>query len=84
MYVPDYMNVKIIEQDPERIARLNNIFDNRVLTIGGDGRDTEILLNEGLETKDLVSLSEGITPKGLTSIQFLKEIRKRLEARLGA
>lgn len=52
MYVPDYMNVKIIEQDPERIARLNNIFDNRVLTIGGDGRDTEILLNEGLETTD--------------------------------
>ena len=41
-------------------------------------------LNEGLETKDLVNLSEGITPKGLTSLQFLQEIRKRLEARLGA
>ena len=41
-------------------------------------------LNEGLETKDLVSLSENITPKGLTSLQFLQEIRKRLEARLGA
>ena len=41
-------------------------------------------LNEGLETKDLVNLSEGITPKGLTSLQFLQEIRKRLAARLGA
>jgi isocitrate dehydrogenase len=41
-------------------------------------------LNEGLETKDLVNLSEGITPKGLTSLEFLKEIRKRLEVRLGA
>ena len=41
-------------------------------------------LNEGLETKDLVNLSEGITPKGLTSLQFLQEIRKRLEVRLGA
>ena len=41
-------------------------------------------LNEGLETKDLVNLSEGITPKGLTSLEFLKEIRKRLEIRLGA
>ena len=41
-------------------------------------------LNEGLETKDLVNLSEGITPKGLTSLQFLQEIRKRLEIRLGA
>ena len=39
-------------------------------------------LNEGLETKDLVNLSEGISPKGLTSLQFLQEIRKRLEARL--
>ena len=39
-------------------------------------------LNEGLETKDLVNLSEGITPKGLTSLQFLKEIRARLEKRL--
>ena len=41
-------------------------------------------LNEGMETKDLVNLSEGITPKGLTSLQFLQEIRKRLEKRLGA
>ena len=39
-------------------------------------------LNEGLETKDLVNLSEGITPKGLTSLEFLKEIRARLEKRL--
>ncbi len=41
-------------------------------------------LNEGLETKDLVNLSEGITPKGLTSLQFLQAIRERLEKRLGA
>ena len=41
-------------------------------------------LNEGLETKDLVNLSEGISPKGLTSLQFLQEIRKRLAERLGA
>ena len=41
-------------------------------------------LNEGLETKDLVNLSEGITPKGLTSLQFLQAIRERLAARLGA
>ena len=41
-------------------------------------------LNEGLETKDLVNLSEGITPKGLTSLQFLQAIRERLEKRLNA
>ena len=41
-------------------------------------------LNEGLATKDLVNLMEGITPKCLTSAEFLKAIRERLEKRLGA
>ena len=41
-------------------------------------------LNEGLETKDLLNLNANISPKGLTSLQFLQEIRKRLEVRLGA
>ena len=41
-------------------------------------------LNEGLVTKDLVNLMEGITPKALTSLEFLRAIRERLEKRLGA
>jgi len=41
-------------------------------------------LNEGLVTKDLVNLMEGITPKALNSQDFLKEIRSRLEKRLEA
>ena len=41
-------------------------------------------LNEGLATKDLVNLMEGITPKMLTSAQFLAAIRERLEKRLAA
>ena len=39
-------------------------------------------LNEGLVTKDLVNLMEGITPKALTSLEFLQAIRARLEKRL--
>jgi isocitrate dehydrogenase len=39
-------------------------------------------LNEGYATKDLVNLMEGITPKMLTSAQFLAEIRKHLEKAL--
>ena len=39
-------------------------------------------LNEGYATKDLVNLMEGITPKMLTSAQFLAEIRKHLEKSL--
>jgi isocitrate dehydrogenase len=41
-------------------------------------------LNEGLTSKDLVNLMEGITPKSLTSLEFLRAIRERLEKRLGA
>ena len=39
-------------------------------------------LNEGYATKDLVNLMEGITPKMLTSAQFLAAIRERLEKRM--
>ena len=39
-------------------------------------------LDEGLATKDLVNLMEGITPTQLNSADFLKAIRQRLEKRL--
>ena len=40
-------------------------------------------LNEGIVTKDLVSLMEGITPRAVNSLEFLQAIRQRLEKRLG-
>lgn len=39
-------------------------------------------LNEGIVTKDLVNLMEGITPKAVNSADFLAAIRERLEKRL--
>ena len=39
-------------------------------------------LNDGLVTKDLVNLIEGMTPTALNSLDFLKAIRTRLEKRL--
>ena len=39
-------------------------------------------LNEGIVTKDLVSLMEGITPRAVNSLEFLQAIRQRLEKRL--
>jgi len=39
-------------------------------------------LNDGIMTKDLVSLAEGITPRAVNSAEFLKEIRVRLEKKL--
>ena len=39
-------------------------------------------LNEGIVTKDLVNLMEGITPTAVNSENFIKAIRQRLEKRL--
>ncbi|MBO5612514.1 MAG: NADP-dependent isocitrate dehydrogenase [Prevotella sp.] len=39
-------------------------------------------LNEGIVTKDLVNLMEGITPKAVNSAGFIAAIRERLEKRL--
>ncbi len=41
-------------------------------------------LADGIMTKDLCSLAEGITPTAVDSLGFIKAIRTRLEARLGA
>jgi isocitrate dehydrogenase len=41
-------------------------------------------LGEGIATKDLVNLMEGITPKSVNSAQFIAAIRERLEKRLAA
>ncbi len=39
-------------------------------------------LNEGVMTKDLTNLCEGIEPRTVNTITFIREIRKRLEAML--
>ena len=39
-------------------------------------------LDAGIMTKDLVGLVEGMTPTAVTSLAFIREIRKRLEAKL--
>lgn len=39
-------------------------------------------LNEGIVTKDLVNLMEGIKPKAVNSADFLKAIRQHLEQRI--
>jgi len=41
-------------------------------------------LNEGIVTKDLVNLMEGITPTAVDSAAFLKAIRERLDRRMEA
>ena len=48
-YVPDYMKVKIIESDYDRCNRLTELLDDGVMVINGDGRDMNLLKEEGIE-----------------------------------
>ena len=57
-YVPDYMQVKIVETDMARCNRLTELLDDRIMVINGDGRDMELLLEEGLKnTEAFVALT---------------------------
>ena len=49
--MPEYMNVKLMEHDVERCDILNDqIDDQRVMVINGDGRDLQLPNEEGIHT----------------------------------
>lgn len=58
--VPDYMNVKIIEQDEKRCEKLNSLLsDTDCMVIHGDGRDLGLLVEEGIRnTQAFVALTD--------------------------
>ena len=57
-YVPDYMQVKIIDNDMARCNRLTELLDDKTMIINGDGRDMNLLLDEGLKnTEAFVALT---------------------------
>lgn len=52
-YLPEYMKIKIIEVDENRCGRLTEIVDDGVMVINGDGRDMELLMEEGIKNTDV-------------------------------
>ncbi|WP_368138867.1 Trk system potassium transporter TrkA [Bacteroides caccae] len=57
-YVPDYMQVKIVDNDINRCNRLTELLDDKTMIINGDGRDMDILIEEGLKnTEAFVALT---------------------------
>ena len=63
-YVPDYMQVKIIDNDLNRCNRLTEILDDKVMIINGDGRDMDLLIEEGLKnTEAFVALTDNSETK---------------------
>ena len=57
--IPNYMNVKIIEKDPKRCERLNELLEEEeAMVIHGDGRDLGLLEEEGIKnTQAFVALT---------------------------
>lgn len=57
--IPDYMNLKIIEQDERRCEKLNELINkNNVMVIHGDGRDMMLLREENIaNTQAFVALT---------------------------
>lgn len=57
-YLPDYMRAKIVEIDMNRCNRLTELVDDGVMVINGDGRDMDLLLEEGIRnTEAFVALT---------------------------
>lgn len=57
-YLPEYMRTKIIENDINRCNRLSELVDDDVMIINGDGRDMELLTEEGIKnTEAFVALT---------------------------
>ena len=52
MYAPDYMQVKIIEQNPDRCRYLTTMLSDKTMIINGDGHDLDLLMQEGLQNTD--------------------------------
>ncbi len=64
--LPDYMNAKIIERDYNRCRQLADVLENDdVMVINGDGRDTQLLLDEGIRTTQAFC---ALTPETETNI----------------
>ncbi len=51
-YAPDYMEIKIVDNDLQRCNRLTEVLSDKVMIINGDGRDMDLLLEEGLTKMD--------------------------------
>jgi trk system potassium uptake protein len=66
-------NVKIIDQDREESVRLANQFKN-ALVIHGDGRDTELMIQEGLQYMDAFIAVTGNSETNILSCLVAKRM----------
>jgi len=67
------INIKIIDRDKAKGARLASMFSN-ALVINGDGRDTELLMQEGLQYMDAFVAVTGNSETNILSCLVAKRM----------
>ena len=68
-YLPDNIRVKLIELNKEKCYRISEKLPNNVLIINGDGRDTDLLKQEGIEeAQAFIALSDNSSTNILACI----------------
>ena len=76
-YVPDYMKVKIIESDYDRCNRLTELLDDGVMVINGDGRDMNLLKEEGIERMEAFVALTGSSESNILACLAAKRMKVR-------
>jgi trk system potassium uptake protein TrkA len=76
--IPDYMNLKIIENDEQRCERLNELLnDVDAMVIHGDGRDIGLLQEEGIQTTQAFVALTGNTETNILACLTAKRLGVR-------
>ncbi len=76
--MPDYMNVKVIERDEQRCEQLNELIDrSNALIINGDGRDLNLLMDEGIKYKQAFVALSGSTEANILACLTAKRLGVR-------
>ena len=72
--VPDYMQVKIIESNTNRCNHLTEVLNDKNLIINGDGRDMELLMQEGLKNTEAFVALTGNSETNILSCLAAKQM----------
>lgn len=75
--VPDYMKVKIVDNDLARCNRLAELLDDRIMIINGDGRDMDLLMEEGLQNTDAFVALTGNSETNILACLAAKRMKVR-------
>lgn len=76
--MPEYMRVKIVEADRERCHQLNDLFDDsKALVINGDGRDLDLLTEEGIKNTQAFAALTGNTETNILACLTAKRLGVR-------